>query len=243
MNVGAVSLANNHALDFGPEALHDTLELLTQAEIAAAGAGLGVEAARRAAVVWVAELRVGIVAATDHPIEYAAAPERWGVAHADLRPGAARWLLDELATARECADLVLAFPHWGPNMAVRPSERHTRLARELIEAGADLVTGHSAHVFHGVGWPGRPVIFDLGDALDDYRVDPELRNDLGVLAIWRPAGEPELELVGLRLEYCYTKLAEGAEADWIADRLRHACGELGTLVNRVGEQRFVIEPA
>ena len=84
-------------------------------------------------------------------------------------------------------------------------------AAALQEAGADLVAGHSAHVFHGVGWGARgPLLFDLGDALDDYRVDPRLRNDLGVMAIWRP-GDPEreLELVGLALDYCHTRLADG----------------------------------
>jgi hypothetical protein len=46
------------------------------------------------------------------------------------------------------------------------------------------------------------------------------------MALWRPAGEPELELVGLRLDYCYTRLAEGEDADWIARRLENACKEL-----------------
>jgi len=61
-------------------------------------------------------------------------------------------------------------------------------------------------------------------------IDPELRNDLGVLAIWRPDAEQQLELVGLRLEYCHTRLADGLDADWIAARLQRACRELGTTV-------------
>jgi poly-gamma-glutamate synthesis protein (capsule biosynthesis protein) len=243
INVGAVSLANNHALDFGIEALSDTLELLAGAGIAAAGAGVGVQAAREGTIARAGEVCVGLAAVTDHPIEYAAAPGRLGVAYDELDDGPPGWLLRELARARECCELVIAFPHWGPNMTARPSERQQRVAAGLLDAGADLVAGHSAHVFHGVGWQGRPVMFDLGDALDDYRVDPELRNDLGVMAIWRPGGEPELELVGLRLEFCYTRLAQGAEAEWIGERLERACGELGTQVTRVGEQRFVIEPA
>ncbi|MER3412534.1 MAG: poly-gamma-glutamate biosynthesis protein, partial [Thermoleophilia bacterium] len=76
------------------------------------------------------------------------------------------------------ADLVLVTPHWGPNMAVEPVPHVRRAACELVEAGASLVAGHSAHVFQGV--QGR-VLYDLGDFLDDYRVDPELRNDLGLL--------------------------------------------------------------
>jgi hypothetical protein len=88
------------------------------------------------------------------------------------------------------------------------------------------------------------VLFDLGDALDDYAVDPRLRNDLGVLALWRPgnAATP-VELVGLKLDYCRTDLAYGKEAEWIAARLADACGSLGSSVERIAEQRFRVSPA
>jgi poly-gamma-glutamate synthesis protein (capsule biosynthesis protein) len=115
----------------------------------------------------------------------------------------------------------------------------------MLAAGATLVAGHSAHVFHGVGWAdGAPLLFDLGDALDDYAIDPSLRNDLGVLALWRPgdAGAP-IELIGLRLDYCRTGLARDADADWIAERLAAACRLLGSSVERVDEQRFRISAA
>lgn len=243
MNIRAVGLANNHALDFGEQALQDTLELLRAAGIAAGGAGFERDAARSAVTVPVDGLRVGLIAVTDHPVEYAAAPERWGVAFARMRDGPPEWLLAQIGALREDCDLVIAFPHWGPNMTTRPSRWQRRAAAALHAAGADLVAGHSAHLFHGVGWnDGGPTLFDLGDVLDDYMVDPELRNNLGVLAIWRPRSDPELELVGLRLGYCYTRLAEGADADWIAARLSHACRELGTSVTRSTEQRFTIEP-
>jgi poly-gamma-glutamate capsule biosynthesis protein CapA/YwtB (metallophosphatase superfamily) len=242
MNISAVGLANNHALDFGQEALEDTLELLAVAGIATAGAGFGLDAARSAAVIPVADLCVGLIAVTDHPAEYAAAPERWGVALAIMRDEPPSWLLRQIAAVRERCDLVIAFPHWGPNMAASPAHWQQRAAGGLHAAGADLVAGHSAHVFHGAGWNGGPTLFDLGDVLDDYRVDPELRNDLGVLAIWRPRSDPQLELVGLRLEYRHTRLAEGADADWIAARLEHACHELGTSATRSAEQRLTIEP-
>jgi Bacterial capsule synthesis protein PGA_cap len=153
------------------------------------------------------------------------------------------WLLELIEAAHARCDLVIAFPHWGPNMATRPSRRQKRIAPSLHAAGADLVAGHSAHVFHGVGWDGGPTLFDLGDVLDDYSVDPALRNDLGVFAIWRPHGSPELELVGLRLEYCCTRLASGPDADSIAGRLEQACRELGTVVTRVAERRFAVEAA
>lgn len=127
-------------------------------------------------------------------------------------------------------------------MTRAPAGWQRERAHELLAAGADAVAGHSAHVFHGVELtPRGPALYDLGDALDDYAIDPKLRNDLGVLALWRPAGQ--LELVGLHLDFCRTELATGKDADWIAARLRLACGELGTSVRRLDEARFAIDPA
>jgi len=242
MNIGAVGLANNHVLDFGQEALADTVELLKAAGIAAAGAGFGCQAARSAALIDLGCVKVGLVAVTDHPAQYATAAGRWGVALAAMHDQPPLWLLEEIAAVRAGCDLVIVFPHWGPNMAASPAAWQQQAAASFHAAGADIVAGHSAHVFHGVGWNGSPTLFDLGDALDDYMVDPRLRNDLGVLAIWRPYSEPQLELVGLRLECCHTRLASGADADWIARRLERACQALGTNVTRTAEQRFAVEP-
>jgi poly-gamma-glutamate capsule biosynthesis protein CapA/YwtB (metallophosphatase superfamily) len=236
----AVGLANNHALDFGPEALIDTLRILEAAGVSSAGAGDDVARARRGSVVPVAD-GVGLLAVSDHPAEFAASAQRPGIAYADLATGIPNWIADELRRLRGECRRVIAFAHWGPNMTTGPAPWQRRVAAELHELGADLVAGHSAHVFHGVGWSERgPLVYDLGDALDDYAIDPRLRNDLGVLALWRPDAEPELELVGLELRYCRTELARGAEADWIAARLHDASSPLGTAVERLGEQRFAV---
>jgi poly-gamma-glutamate capsule biosynthesis protein CapA/YwtB (metallophosphatase superfamily) len=242
--VRAVGLANNHALDYEVEALSDTFERLRAAGIAFAGAGMDVDEARRGIVVDAGGRRVGIVAVSDHPEEFAAALGAPGIASADLRRGIPAWLEAELARVRAECDLLVAFPHWGFNMTSEPAAWQRVAGRALQDAGADLVAGHSAHVSHGVGWTARgPLAFDLGDALDDYRVDAEQRNDLGVMALWRPRdADRELELVGLALDFCHTRLAEGAEAEWIAARLERACAELGTAVERSDEQRFVIAP-
>lgn len=245
IGVKAVGLANNHALDYETEALLETLELLGEAGIAVAGAGRGLPQARHPAIIEAAGHRIGLVAVSDHPREFAADPESPGIAYGDLRRGIPAWLGGELARlSREC-DQVVAFPHWGPNMTTQPESWQRRAARELQEAGADLVAGHSAHVFHGSGWGRRgPVLYDLGDVLDDYAVDAGLRNDLGLLALWRPGDhDAELELVGLALEYCHTRLAAGQDADWIARRLAETCGPLGTRVERIAEHRFRVAPA
>jgi poly-gamma-glutamate capsule biosynthesis protein CapA/YwtB (metallophosphatase superfamily) len=243
IGVDAVGLANNHALDYGSEALEDTLELLGEAAFAVAGAGRGPDEARRGVVVEASRFRLGLVAVSDHPREFAAGAGSPGIAYAELDRAVPDWLVAEVAAVRERAGAVLAFPHWGPNMTVRPARWQRGVAARLLEAGADLVAGHSAHCFHGVERiGGRLVAYDLGDALDDYAVDARLRNDLGLLGVWRP-DTGELDLVGLRLDYSYTRLASGPDAEWIAERLERACGELGTPVERTGDARFRVTAA
>jgi poly-gamma-glutamate capsule biosynthesis protein CapA/YwtB (metallophosphatase superfamily) len=241
LNVRAVGLANNHALDYEEWALGETLAVLEHAGIAVTGAGRG-SAARRPAVVVAGGARVGLVAVADHPAEYAARDGHLGIAYVDLRHELPGWLPQTLAELRASCDAVIAFPHWGPNMAREPQPWQRRRAEELQAAGAQLVAGHSAHVFHGVAWgDSGPILTDLGDALDDYHVDTDLRNDLGLLAIWRPGDtSAELELVGLRLRFAFTDLARGGDADWIAERLLHASAPLR--IERVAEQRFRITP-
>lgn len=245
IGVRVAGLANNHLLDFGVDAGRDTVALLRAHGIAAVGAGEDVAEARAPAIVDCAGRRVGVLALADHPDVYAAGPERFGTAYARLQDGAPAWLARAIEELRAHCELIVVFVHWGANMTSRPAAWQQRVAVSVCAAGADLVAGHSAHVFHGVGFEhGRPVLFDLGDALDDYRVDRLLRNDLGVLAIWTPGDpEAELELVGLALDYCHTRLASGAEADWIVERLARACGELGATVDRVDENRVRIQPA
>jgi poly-gamma-glutamate synthesis protein (capsule biosynthesis protein) len=92
-------------------------------------------------------------------------------------------------------------------------------------AGATLVAGSSAHVPHGAAGG---VLYDLGDFLDDYAVDPGLRNDLGLLFLVTLAGRAvDGEAVPLALDFCHTRLAGGRDADLVCDRFARACAELG----------------
>jgi poly-gamma-glutamate synthesis protein (capsule biosynthesis protein) len=240
VGVAALGVANNHALDFGERALLDTLELLGQSGIEAAGAGTDEQDAREGVTVERGGTRVGLLAVSDHPREYAAGADAPGIAHADLTGGLPGWLTAELGRLRERCDLVIAFPHWGPNMNPHTARWQIKASDRMMDAGASLVAGHSAHVFHGIGWEGgNPALYDLGDALDDYAVHSRLRNDLGVLAMWRPDGaDTSVELVGLHLDFCLTELARGPDAEWIAGRLGAACAPFGTSIERVAEQRF-----
>jgi poly-gamma-glutamate capsule biosynthesis protein CapA/YwtB (metallophosphatase superfamily) len=221
IGVDCVTLANNHALDYGPDALLDTLAHLDAAGIRFVGAGKDSASARAPLVLETGGFRLGVAGFSDHPSEYAAQATRPGIAYAE--PGR---LLPEWLTELPDADAVLVTPHWGPNMTTEPPDFVRRAAQALVDAGATIVAGHSAHVFHGVA---PHVLYDLGDFVDDYAVDPVLRNDLGLLVLVDLCDD-RLEAVPLKLEYAHTRLATGDEAAWIARRFTAACAALGTEV-------------
>jgi poly-gamma-glutamate synthesis protein (capsule biosynthesis protein) len=225
LGVDCVSLANNHALDFGEEALQDTFDHLARVGIAWAGAGADIDQARAPAVLTAGAFRLGVLALCDHPEDFAAGPGRPGVAYADLERGVPDWVPAAVGSVE--ADAVLVTPHWGPNMVRSPVPHVRRAARALVGAGATLVAGHSAHVFHGVL---ERVLFDLGDFIDDYAVDPVLRNDLGLLWLVTldERGPLALEAVPLTLDFCRTRLAGGADAAWVEQRVADACRATGT---------------
>jgi poly-gamma-glutamate synthesis protein (capsule biosynthesis protein) len=230
LGVSAVTLANNHALDFGQDALLDTLDHLAQAGIHTVGAGADQATARASVVLPAGEVRVGLLGITDHPRAFAAQPDRPGVAYADLRHDTPAWLPPAIEALRAGADLTLVSPHWGPNMVDAPISDVRAAAQWLRSIGADLVAGHSAHVFHGVAGA---VCYDLGDFIDDYAVHPRLRNDLGLLFLITldRHGPVALQAVPLALDYCHTRLARGDEHARICARFIRACRELGTDVH------------
>jgi poly-gamma-glutamate synthesis protein (capsule biosynthesis protein) len=237
LGVDCVTLANNHALDFGADALVDTLDHLAAAGIAAVGAGADEAAARMPAILRANGASVGVVGITDHPRDFAAGPDRPGVAYADLRQQVPRWLTERIGDLG--TDVVVVTPHWGPNMVAAPVPHVRTAATALRQAGATLVAGHSAHLVHGVE---DAVLYDLGDFIDDYATDPVLRNDRSLLFIASIDGGRlrRVEAVPLALDYCHTRLAEPDEARWIARRFRRACGALGTEVTE-RDGRLVIE--
>ncbi|HEX2267701.1 MAG TPA: CapA family protein, partial [Actinomycetota bacterium] len=138
LDVDCVTLANNHALDFGSEALLDTLALLDEAGIAHVGAGADLERARCPAVLDARGLRMAVFGMSDHPDDFAAAPDRPGIAFDELRDGVPNWLIEQIEGHRSSGAAVLVTPHWGPNMTTAPLPRVRSAATELIAAGATL---------------------------------------------------------------------------------------------------------
>jgi poly-gamma-glutamate synthesis protein (capsule biosynthesis protein) len=229
LGVDCVTLANNHSLDFGQEALRDTLDHLRNAGITTVGAGRDVTEARRPAVLQAQGMTVAVLGVTDHPVDYAATETTPGVAYAPVSRGVPTWLTKDIEQLSKIHDAVVISPHWGPNMTKAPLPYVRTAAEEFLRAGATLVAGHSAHVFHAA----KPrVIYDLGDLIDDYARDSALRNDLSLLwtATIHRDQTVDLEAQPLHLTYAHTEEANEEEHTWIRTRLTEACREFETAV-------------
>lgn len=186
VGVDWVNLANNHILDYGPDALSDTITYLDDAGIAHSGAGMDVESAYAPAFVTVDGLDVAFVSFTDNTPEFAAGTDKAGTAYVDFdvtHPQAVRLVGNSIARARETdPDLLVASLHWGPNMRTKPTVEFREFAGWLSEEGVDIVHGHSAHIFQGVEVVDDTLVcYDTGDFVDDYAIDSEHHNDRSFL--------------------------------------------------------------
>jgi poly-gamma-glutamate capsule biosynthesis protein CapA/YwtB (metallophosphatase superfamily) len=242
--VNFASLANNHAADFGMPGLVDTVRRLDEAGIAHAGAGGDILTARAPAFLTAAEWRIGVVAYADHPTVWAAGPSSPGINYTpvSLASDHLAAIEDGLTIARRQADMVIFSMHWGPNMRARPTSAFRDFARRVIAAGADVFWGHSAHVVQGIEvWHGKPILYDTGDFVDDYAVDPELRNDLSGLFLLRvrPPATAWIEVIPVAISHCQVNRARGAERDWFVKRFTALCVEQGTEVLAADEALMV----
>jgi poly-gamma-glutamate synthesis protein (capsule biosynthesis protein) len=115
-------------------------------------------------------------------------------------------------------------------MVLQPRKAFREFAHAVLDMGVDLVHGHSAHVFHGVEIYRRQLIlYDTGDFLDDYAIDPELRNDWSFVFLVDLEGSKakRLRMVPVELEFAEVKLARGQVQEQIRQRMRTLCEPFG----------------
>jgi poly-gamma-glutamate capsule biosynthesis protein CapA/YwtB (metallophosphatase superfamily) len=230
--INAVSIANNHVLDYGREALLEMLELLDRAGIAHSGAGRNFDEASRIATFAVRGRRLGLLAFTDNEPLWEATAERPGTFYVPTSladPRAQR--LINLVRKRKDLDTLIVSAHWGGNWGYTPPAEHVELAHALIDAGADMIFGHSCHVFRGIEWyKGRPILYSAGGFVDDYAVDPEERNDQSFIFLAEIEGglPARLRLVPTVISWCQALIAPANEAGTIAAKMHSLCAAFGT---------------
>jgi len=150
-----VTLANNHTMDFGGQALAETMKNLAANGIAWTGAGGNLSEARKMALYTVKGVKIAFLGfSLTQPVEFFAARTRPGTT-----PGLEGIYTADIAKARAAADYVIVTFHWGKegSSTVQPYQRAA--AHKAIEAGADAVIGHHPHVLQGVERYRNGIIF------------------------------------------------------------------------------------
>ncbi len=217
--VNIVSIANNHALDYGERAHKQTRSYLANAGILFAGDPP--DSTRRCTPELISRngVRIGVFAVTQFVNDN---PKGWRrvVAEADTAT-----ILPAIRAYRDSVDFLIVSYHGGNEYADKPTASTIRFAHAVIDAGADLVLGHHPHVPQGIERrKGKVIVYSLGNFVfrQPFRYWTQrsfafaaeiVKDSLGtVIARWR--------CLPVLTGFQPTFLVSGAEADTIAERIR-----------------------
>jgi poly-gamma-glutamate synthesis protein (capsule biosynthesis protein) len=228
-----LGLANNHALDYGPEGLGETISRLEGAGIDAVGAGPDAVAASQPLIREVGGLRLAFLAFNtvpdpqDRPEDGGWTPARWDEVA----------VVAAIAAARTPADAVIVSVHWGYEYELRPDPTQRDVAQAMLNAGADLVIGHHPHVvqgteidLEGASEPsgvvrGRFVAYSLGNLVFDQQRG-ETQQGLALRALFDAGGLRAVQALPVRAG-TRPRLMSSKEGAPLLARVRPAAPRIG----------------
>ncbi len=196
MGIDAVTLANNHALDYGTAALSDTIDILDEAGILHTGAGDDLDTAKEPVTIDMGSGRTMAVLGLTRVIPQA----DWAAwkGHAGMFSSYDVVLdeaLEQITALKETNDYVAVFIHWGEERSETPNSNQQTLAQRYVDAGADLVIGAHPHVLQGIEFlDGVPVVYSLGNFLFGSSIP-----QTALLEVTVHGGGPEEGTMSLRM--------------------------------------------
>lgn len=224
-----LALANNHARDYGPDALADTFAYLEEAGLPWAGAGLNAAGAWEPAIIERNGATIAFLSFSEiTPPNFAATSKRSGTAYTLDNAKVNR----AIAAASKQADYVIVSFHWGVEGSYSPNARQVREGRAAIRAGADLVLSHHPHVIQGVEFYRKGLIaYSLANFLFDP-ADMRRHDSLLIHATMTRKGvkDVSVEPVFLHPAYGQPRIASGADGKRIIGIIKRTSKERGTAV-------------
>lgn len=207
MGTDIVSLANNHVLDYGTNALEETFLTLNGAGILYAGAGDSVERAKQMQTVEAAGETYGFIAASRViPVE------SWNIENSV--PGvfttySSGAIVSAIKEAKKTCDFLTVYVHWGIERSTTPEDYQVSLAHEYIDAGADLVIGSHPHVLQGIEfYQGKPIFYSLGNFIFNQSIEKTM-----LVKIERETGETKVSVIPAYAEGAKTTEIEEASRE------------------------------
>jgi poly-gamma-glutamate synthesis protein (capsule biosynthesis protein) len=238
--IDVVSNANNHALDAEGEGLLDTKEALWRAGVGAVGTGRDLEDARRPFILERNGLRVAFlgysmfVNAGDAAF---ATPERSGVVPLDPFI-----IKEDIRRVRGRADYVAVSFHWSVENSQDVLPADQAFARDIIDAGADIVLGHHPHVPRGFEvYKGKAIFYSFGNLIFGHAHTYWMDNYLARLTLTRD-GITKIEMIpvgGRGNALSQPAPLRGREAQVVLQDIKERSAKLGTTVEIVGDVGIV----
>lgn len=170
LGLDLVTLANNHILDFGEEALLDSVKTLDEAGIRHMGAGQNKQEAREAVIVEIKGKKIGFIAASRViPVSsWAAGKDKPGL-FICYDPSE---LIESVRQLEDVCDYTIVFLHWGTKKKTVPDSYMEEMAEDLVLNGADAVIGSHPHVLQPIEIiNGKPVVYSLGNFIFGSRIE------------------------------------------------------------------------
>ena len=163
LGIDLANLANNHVYDYGKDAFEDTLSNLSENGIPYVGAGRDAEEAQQPFYTQINGKTIACVSAT-RAEKNILTPEAGEDTPGVFRCYDMEKLLETVREAKNQADFVIAYIHWGTEYSETLERAQTEGAHELVEAGADVVVGAHPHCLQGVEYyEGVPILYSLGN--------------------------------------------------------------------------------
>lgn len=177
LGVDIVSLANNHAYDYGEQSLVDTMAVLNQAGIKYVGAGHNIEEAMSPVYFEIQGKTIAYVAAS-RAEKYRLTPQATEDEPGILLCYDTELFIQAIKEAKQNAEYVIAYVHWGTEYSYELEEVQLITGKEYLDAGADIVIGAHPHCLQGIEYyEGKPIVYSLGNFwFNDKTLDTMLLN-------------------------------------------------------------------
>ncbi|HLF51146.1 CapA family protein [Flavobacterium sp.] len=238
-SITIANLANNHILDFSEEGLIETIQTLNKAGIKHTGAGMNKKEAEKPVIVTKKNNSIGMLGFTDNEPGWKAGTSTSGINYIDIsKEDDCNKALADIAKLRKETDILIVSIHWGPNMREEPKKHFIDFAHAMIEQGADIIHGHSAHNFQGIEvYNHKLILYDTGDFVDDYAIDPILKNDHSFFFKVEVSKQriENVMLIPVLISGSQVNLATDEDYKWCMQRMQHLSTKFGTKISDKGE--------